>query len=85
MFYLEVVQSVLLFGAETWVLLVVMSKNLEGVPVGFLRQVTGKTAKPQRDWTWRIEAAKSVPKESGTQTLGVHIDKRHAAVADWGC
>ena len=35
-FYWYVVQAVLLFGAETWVLLVAMLKKLEGVHVGFL-------------------------------------------------
>ena len=40
MFYLDVVQSVLLFGAETWVLSEVISRKLEGVHVGFLRWIT---------------------------------------------
>ena len=40
MFYWVVVQAVLLFGAETWVLLAAMSRKLEGVHVGFLIQVT---------------------------------------------
>ena len=43
MFYQAVLQAVLIFGAETWVLLVEMSRNLEGVHVGFLRQVTGRS------------------------------------------
>ena len=40
--YRAVVQAVLLFGAETWVLLEPMAQKLEGVHVGFLRKVTGK-------------------------------------------
>ena len=43
------VQAVLLFGLETWVLLAAMSKNLEGVHVGLLRQVTGKKAIRKND------------------------------------
>ena len=35
--YREVVQAVLLFGVEPWFLLVTMSKNMEGLHVGFLR------------------------------------------------
>ena len=35
-FYHAVVQPVLLFGAETWVLLAAMSKKLEGVHVNLL-------------------------------------------------
>ena len=43
-FYRAVVQVVLLFGSETWVLTTAMIQKLEGVYVGFLRQVTGKKA-----------------------------------------
>ena len=53
-----------------------MSKKLEGVHMGFLRQVTGNTAKWKRDGTWRNAAAASVLKEAVIQTLGTYIDKR---------
>ena len=62
MFYWVVVQAVLLFGAETWVLLAAMSRKLEGVHVGFLIQVTIQTAKRQRDGIWRSAAAARVLK-----------------------
>ena len=41
MLYWAVVQAVLLFGAETWVLLAAMYWNLEGVHMVFLRKMTG--------------------------------------------
>ena len=41
-FYLAVVQAVLIFWAETWVLMAAMPKTLESVHVGFLSQVVGK-------------------------------------------
>ena len=44
-FYRVVVQAVLLFGAETWVLTAAMLEKLEGVHVGFLRQVTEMEAR----------------------------------------
>ena len=40
MFYRAVVQTFLIFGAETWVLSEAISRNLEGVHVGFLRHIT---------------------------------------------
>ena len=52
MFYWVVVQSVLLFGAEIWVLLAAMFWKLEGVHVRFLRQIMGHKAKWKRDGTW---------------------------------
>ena len=57
-FYRAVVQAVLLFESKTWVLLAEMLNNLEGVHVGFLRQVMGMKAKSlgvrlgqRRSWT----------------------------------
>ena len=44
MFYQEVVQAVLLFGAETWILSEALSRNLEGVHVGFLRHIAEQRA-----------------------------------------
>ena len=60
-----------------------MYKNLEGVHVEFLIQVTVNMPKRQRDKTWIIMAAESVLKEAGTQTLGTYIDKRQATVVEW--
>ena len=51
MFYRILVQAVLPFGAETWVLLAAMSHNIEEVHVDFLRQMTGKKEKQQRNGT----------------------------------
>ena len=59
-FYREVVQAVLLFRSETWVLSAAMAKRLEGFHVGFLRQVTGNTAWRNWDGTWKREEAESV-------------------------
>ena len=44
MFYRAVVQAVLLFGADTWVLLAEIDNTLERVHVGFLVQVMVNTA-----------------------------------------
>ena len=50
--YHTVVQAVLLFGVETWVLLAPMMKSLEEENVSFLRQVKLKHAMGQRDESW---------------------------------
>ena len=83
MFYRAVLQVVLIFGAETWVLLMDMSRKLEGLHVGFLRQVTGQMAKRQREGTRRSVVEVGVIKESETHTLWLYIDKRQATVAKW--
>ena len=83
MLYWSVVKAVVLFGAYTCVLSTEMSRNMEGVHVGFLIQVIGQTAKWHRDRTRRSAAASRVIKEAGTQTMGTNNDKLQVTVAEW--
>ena len=55
--YRAVIQTLLLLGAETCALSVPMVLRLEGVCVGFLRQVIKFKAKSLRDGLWRNLAA----------------------------
>ena len=66
MFYRAVFQTVILLGVETWVLSEAMSRKLEGVHVGFLRQITGKREVRGKDGTWRKVAAEKVLDKAGT-------------------
>ena len=51
--------------------------------MGFLRKMTGNTAKRQRDGTWISASVESVIKEAGTKTLEVYIHKRKETVVEW--
>ena len=82
-FYWYVVQAVLLFGAETWVLLVAMLKKLEGVHVGFLQHTRGMKAQRLGDAIWKKEGQYRVLQAAGTEPLREYIDKRQEAVAEW--
>ena len=44
MFYRAVIQAVLLFGSETWILLEAMERKVEGTHTGFLRKIMWKRA-----------------------------------------
>ena len=61
----------------------IMSRELEGVHIGFLSWITGKRALRQEDGTWRQVAADKVLEMSGTQSLGTYIDRSQAKVAEW--
>ena len=82
-FYRAVVQAVLLFVAETWVLSEAMLNKLEGVHVGLLRQVMGMKARSLGDKTWTKEGTGRVLQAAGTKSLREYIDKRQATVAEW--
>ena len=64
-------------------MLVVMSRKLKGVHVGFLIEFMNQNSIQQGDGAWRSVAAARIFLEAGTQTMGTYIDKRQAIVADW--
>ena len=77
------ISRILKIGTENWVLSEAMSRKLEGVHVGFLRQITGQRAVQQEDGTWRQVASEKVLEKEGNQSLRTYIDKRQATVAEW--
>ena len=50
--YREVVQSIILYGSETWVLLMSMANRVEGGHTEFLQLITGKRARRLGDGAW---------------------------------
>ena len=54
MFYIAVVQVVLLFVLESWILSAAMEKTVEGAHTGFLRQVMGKQARQMTSGLWVV-------------------------------
>ena len=81
-FYNEVVQAMLIFGAETWVLTAEISQKLKGVHVGFLRQVTRKKTQRLGGNSYQKVPVDIALHASGIQPLNTHIDKRQAAVEE---
>ena len=82
-FYRVVVQAVLLLGAETWVLTATVLQKLEGVNVGFLRQVAGMTARKMGVDTWQKEGAERVVQAIGTNPMQEYIEKKKETVTEW--
>ena len=80
--YRAVIQAVVLFGAENWVLSAPMAQRLKGVRVGFLRQVTNIKKKILKDGLWQKVAAYRVLQGVGTQPLQTYLDSRQATVAE---
>ena len=78
-----VVQAVLLFGLETWVLMAEMLQKLEGLHVGFLRQVTGTKTQSLGNEPWIKEGADRVLQAAGTKPLWEYLNRRQAMVAEW--
>ena len=82
-FYRAVVQAVLLFGSESWVLSAAMEKTVEGVHTGFLRRIMGKRAQRITGGMWVTPAAGEVWEAMGTQLAATYIGHRQGTVAQW--
>ena len=73
MFYQVVAHSVLLFGAETWVLPEAMSRKMEGLHVGLLRHIKKQRAVQQLNRTWWQVVEEKVLDKADIQSLGTYI------------
>ena len=83
MFYREVVQSILLYGSDTWVLLETIEKKVEWEHTGFLRHITGKRSQRIVDGKWETPGAEVVWEAVGTQSAMTYIRRWQANVAQW--
>ena len=82
-FYKAVMQAMLFFGAEMWVLSTAMDKCSAGVHMGFLQHVTGKNKKRILDGTWIQEGAERILKVARKQAVRKYIDRRQVTVDHW--
>ena len=75
--------SVLLFGSESWVLLVAMEKIVEGEHTGFLIQIMGKRSRWNIVRTWVTLALVEVREEYWIQLAATYIRRRYGTVDPW--
>ena len=58
-------------------------KNIKGINVGFLQQVTGNKSQRLGDDTWQNYGADSVLQVAVIKPLRYYINKRQLIVAEW--
>ena len=67
MFYRVVVQAVMIFRSESWVLSADTEGTTEGVHKGFLKHITGNLAQRNPDGTWVMPETGVVLETAGIQ------------------
>ena len=77
------IQAVLLFGADSWVLLDMMIRTVDSTHVDFLRRITGKQERFQADGSWETPAYKNVIQAVGMKTEAMYKFYRQAKVVQW--
>ena len=68
-FFKDVIQVVLILGAETWVITPRMGKALGGVQTQVVRRLTGKLLRRTTDGTWKYTSAAAAREAAGFLTM----------------
>ena len=82
-FFKAVVQQVLMFGAETWVVTPRMERALDSFMHGSAKQITGR--QPRRGWDgkWFYPSLEGAMKEAGLKDIRTLINNRQNTVAQY--
>ena len=81
--YRAVVQEILLYGSETWIILVAMEKKVEGEHTRYLRHITGKQVRQIVDKTWETTVEEVAREAAGMQSVMNYIVRPQATVEQW--
>ena len=82
-FFKAVVQQVLLFWAETWVVTPKMERALSRFLHGAARRLTGRQVRREKDWDWYYPSLEGAMKEAGLTDTRTSILKRQNTVAQY--
>ena len=82
-FYVAVVQAVLIFGSDTWVLTPHFEKSLEGFHHRAVQRMSGMGPKCQQYGTWVYTPIGAVLATVGLEDIGVSIARCQNTVAQY--
>ena len=82
-FFKAVVQQVLLFGAETWLVSPMMERALSAFIHGAARRLTGRQPRKGRGGKWHYPSLEGAMKESGITDVRTSINRRQTTVAQY--
>ena len=78
-----VVQQVLLFGAETWVVTPKMERALSAFLHGAARRLTGRQPRREKDGEWKYPSLEGAMEEAGLTDIRTSILRRQNTVAQY--
>ena len=82
-FFKAVMQAVLLFRAETWVLTPRIERALESFQHGAVRRITGRQPWRMGDGCWKYPPIKDSTREAGFKGIRKAITRRQNTVAQY--
>ena len=81
--FTAVVKQVLLFGAETWVVSLMIERALSAFIHGAARRITGRQLRKGRDGKWHYPLLEGAMKEAGLTDVRTSINRRQKTVAQY--
>jgi hypothetical protein len=78
--YKTVIQAVLLYGSESWVLNSDMERKLQSFHRRCARFITGQHIRPNQDGTWTCPSSEEVLSQAGLWTIQEYIQRRKNTV-----
>ena len=82
-FFKAVVQQVLLFGAETWVVSPMMERALSAFIHGSERRITSRQPRKGRDRKWYYPSLEEAMKEAGLTDVCTSINRSQNTVVQY--
>ena len=82
-FFKSVVQAVLLFGSETWVMTPRMGRTLGGFQHRVDRQISGRQPQLLQDGSWEYPPLEEAMWEAGLQEVESYVLRRQNTVAQY--
>jgi len=82
-FYKAVVQTILLYGSETWVVTDFLLKQLRSFHSRVARYITGRHIRQNADGTWFHPPTDDVLEEAGLRTIDEYIRRRRDTVRNF--
>ena len=82
-FHRVVVQAILLYVSETWVLSEAIERKAEWIYTEFLRQIMGKQERRLRHGMWDTPGEEGVREVELMQSASTYIGRQQTTVAQW--
>ena len=80
---MALVQAVILFGSETWVMTPRLEKSLEGFRHWAVWHMAGMVSKRQQDGTWLYKTIGALLTMVGLEIFGMYISRSQNTVAQY--
>jgi exonuclease III len=82
-FYKAIIQSILLYGSESWTIAKNTMQKLNSFHRRCARYITGQHIRQDRDGSWIYPNSKTTLENAGLETIGKYIERRRRTISEY--